>query len=214
MAVAPPPPASGDEPSRPRRDFDEAYASATAPWDIGRPQPAFELLARSGGLIGTVLDAGCGTGEHTLLAATFGHQATGVDTARRAIDLARAKAEERHLDVHFVEWDALRLPDLDEQFDTVLDCGLFHIFDDEDRVRYVESLAGVVRSGGRLHMLCFSEHQPGDWGPRRVTQQEIRTSFAAGWTVDSIGPAVIEITLDPKGARAWQAAISRTSLAG
>ena len=39
-------------------------------------------------------------------------------------------------------------------------------------------------------MLCFSELQPGDWGPRRVTEEEIRASFAdRGWRVDSIEPA-------------------------
>jgi SAM-dependent methyltransferase len=211
MTVAPPPSPSEDDSSRPPHDFDEVYASATAPpWDIGRPQSAFERLARSGGLVGTVLDAGCGTGEHALLAAGLGHKTTGVDIARRAIERAEAKAKERDLEVDFLEWDALRLPELGEQFDTVLDCGLFHIFDDDDRARYVDSLAGVVHEGGRLHMLCFSDDQPGEWGPRRVTREEIRSSFARGWTVDAIEPAVIEITFDPDGARAWQVAITRS----
>lgn len=51
-------------------DWDAIYRSATPPpWDIGRPQPAFVRLADSGLLAGRVLDAGCGTGEHALLAA-------------------------------------------------------------------------------------------------------------------------------------------------
>ncbi len=152
---------------------------------------------------------GCGTGEHALLAASLGLDAIGVDLAARAIDLARVKATERGLEPRFVVLDALDLTELDQQFDTVLDCGLFHVFSDEDRRRFVESLTAVVTTGGRYHMLCFSDRQPGDWGPRRITQDEILTTFAEGWTVDSIEPAVLEITLDPAGAQAWLVGATR-----
>ena len=185
------------------------YASSVPPWDIGRPQPAFEELARSGGLSGKVLDVGCGTGEHALLAATLGHEALGVDIAPRAIEQAEAKAAARGLEVRFLARDALLLPELGEQFDTVLDCGLFHVLDDADRVRFVHSLAAVVPLGGRYHMLCFSDRQPGDGGPRRIAQGEIRTSFADGWDVDSIEPTMIDVTYDSSGALAWRARITR-----
>lgn len=191
-------------------DFEAIYASSVPPWDIGRPQPAFEEVARSGGLAGKVLDVGCGTGEHAMLAASGGHDALGVDIAPRAIELAEAKATERGLAVRFLISDAMRLPELGERFDTVLDCGLFHIFGDDDRVRFVRSLAGVVPTGGTYHMLCFSDSQPGDWGPRRVTEGEIRRSFSEGWDVRSIEPTTIEITLDPSEVLAWHATIART----
>jgi cyclopropane fatty-acyl-phospholipid synthase-like methyltransferase len=197
---------------RPRHDFDAIYASETPPaWDIGRPQPAFDRLANNGNLVGCVLDPGCGTGEHALLAASLDHKAVGVDLSEKAIDLAAAKAAERGLDARFLVADALRLGDVGEQFDTVLDCGLFHVLDDDGRDRYVDSLAAVLSRGGRYHMLCFSERQPGDWGPRRVTQDEIRAAFSEGWEVESIEPTVIDLTWDPKGALAWQVAATRTS---
>jgi SAM-dependent methyltransferase len=196
---------------RPSHDFDEIYASEAPPaWDIGRPQPAFDHLVKSGGFVGSVLDAGCGTGEHALLAASRGHDAVGVDLSPKAIELAMTKATERGVEARFLLADALRLIDLGEIFDTVLDCGLFHIFDDDERQRYVESLSAVVRPGGRYHMLCFSDRQPGDWGPRRVTQKEIRTAFTEGWGVVSIEPAVIDLTWDPAGALAWQVTTIRT----
>jgi SAM-dependent methyltransferase len=163
-------------------------------------------LATAGELVGRVLDVGCGTGEHALMAASLGYEAVGVDTSTRAIELATAKATERGVVARFVVADALQLVDLAEQFDTVLDCGLFHVFDDDERERYVASLARAVLTGGRLHMLCFSEHQPGDWGPRRVTQEEIRVAFSVGWDIESIESAVIELTWDPAGAQAWQVA--------
>lgn len=190
-------------------DFEAIYASSTPPWDIGRPQQVFERLARAGDLTGKVLDVGCGTGEHAMLAASAGLEAVGVDISPKAVELASAKAVARGSTARFVVWDALRLAELGEQFDTVLDCGVFHVFDDQDRARFVASLASVVRPAGRYHMLCFSERQPGDWGPRRVTEAEIRASFADGWHVDAVEPAVLEVNLDPPEVLAWHSSITR-----
>jgi SAM-dependent methyltransferase len=196
--------------SRPPHDFDAIYEGGAPPWDIGRPQAGFDQLATAGSLVGRVLDAGCGTGEHALMAAALGHESLGVDMSRRAIELAKTKATKRGVKSRFVVGDALRLVDLGEQFDTVLDCGLFHVLDDVERDRYVKSLAEVIPSGGRYHMLCFSDRQPGDWGPRRVTQDELRVAFSMGWEIDSIESAVIELTWDATGAQAWQLAATRS----
>jgi SAM-dependent methyltransferase len=171
--------------------------AGTPPWDIGRPQPAFLGLAEAGALISPVLDVGCGTGEHVLMASALGPEATGVGTSPTAIAKAERKASERGLTATFHVQDALELGSLGEEFGTVLDCGLFHIFSDEDRPRYVESLSAVTRTGARYHMLCFSDRQPGDWGPRRVSRAEIRATFIRGWRVESIEPARIEMTISP-----------------
>lgn len=189
--------------------FNDSYLG-TPPWDIGRPQPAFLSLAEAGAIRGRVLDVGCGTGEHALMAAGLGIRATGIDAAPRAITIAKRKARERGLNVRFIVGDALHLETLDERFDTVIDSGLFHVFDDDDRARFVDSLRTAIQAGGRYHMLCFSEHQPGDWGPRRVRQDEIRSSFDDGWQVESIEPATMDVTIDPDGVRAWLATIRRT----
>jgi cyclopropane fatty-acyl-phospholipid synthase-like methyltransferase len=197
-------------PIRPRHhDFDASYAG-TPPWDIGRPQPGFLELAEGGVLRGRVLDVGCGTGEHALMAARLGHEATGIDSAQTAITIAQGKARDRGLTARFLVWDALQLSGLNEQFDTVLDCGLFHVLDDNDRAKYVGSLRAVLPPGGRIYMLCFSDRQPGDWGPRRVTQDEIKASFRDGWQVDSVETSKIDINIDPNGALAWRVSISRS----
>jgi SAM-dependent methyltransferase len=191
-------------------EFDTLYEEGTPPWDIGRPQAAFVRLVDAGEVRGRVLDVGCGTGEHALMAAAAGLVATGVDAAPTAIRLAREKEAQRSLEARFEVWDALELPALGEQFDTVLDCGLFHVFDDDDRARFVAGLGEVVVPGGRYFMLCFSDKQPGDWGPRRVSEDELRRCFVEVWHVDFIEDAVLEITLSPEGVRAWLAAFTRT----
>ena len=187
---------------------DDLYASPP-PWDIGRPQPAFLALAEAGAIRGRVLEAGCGTGEHTLLAAGLGLDATGIDLAHTALRQAMRKARERGLPARFLHWDARQLPDLGETFDTVLDCGLFHIFGPDDRAHYARSLASALRPGGRYLMLGFADRQPGKYGPHGLTLQEIADTFTTGWRVDSIEPATIEITTDPDGIRAWLAAVTR-----
>jgi SAM-dependent methyltransferase len=189
-------------------DFDAMYATPP-PWDTGRPQPALAELAQAGAFAGRVLDVGCGTGEHALLAAALGLAATGIDISPAAIVIAQGKARDRDLAARFLVWNALDLGGLGEQFDTILDSGLFHVFDDGDRARYVDSLRAATAAGGRLFVLCFSDRQPGRRGPRRLRAEEIRASFADGWRVDAITSAVYEITIDPNGAHAWLATLTR-----
>ena len=190
------------------RDFNAAYAG-TPPWDIGRPQPAFVALAEAGAVQGSILDAGCGTGENALYFAGLGHEVWGIDGAPAAIAKAKEKAATRDLKVTFLVHDALALQTLGRTFDTVIDSGLFHVFDDEARPRYVASLAAAVRAGGRYFMLCFSDLQPGTDGPRRVTQAEIRAAFATGWRVDEIKEVTLSAWIPGGGARSWLASLTR-----
>jgi SAM-dependent methyltransferase len=190
--------------------FDAAYRGEPPPWDIGRPQPAFATLAESGAIVGRVLDAGCGTGEHALLAARLGLQATGIDAAPSAIRLAEEKARQRGLEARFLVGDALDLASLGTTFDTVLDCGLFHGFTDAERVAFVASLAGALAPGGRYLLLAFSDRQPGSVGPRRIREAEIREAFADGWVIEAIEPSSIETTVPGRAAEAWLARIRRT----
>jgi len=193
--------------------WDVSYTGpASPPWDIGRPQRAFARLADEGRLTGGLLDAGCGTGEHALLAASRGADVTGIDVAPTAIERARAKAAERALPARFEVADALNLERLGSTFDTVIDSGMFHVFGDEDRARYVASLSAVLRPGGTCYLMCFSDRQPGDWGPRRVRPDELRAAFSDGWTVESVTADMFDINPvgDVTQAEAWLAAIRRS----
>lgn len=190
------------------RDWDESYADRPH-WDLGRPQPPFQAHADAGQFRGRVLDVGCGTGEHVLLCAGIGLDATGIDVAAASLRIAERKASERGLTARFLRYDVRKLADLGESFDTVLDCGLCHVFGDEDRAAYVEAIRSVVAPGGRFFLLCFSDREPGDQGPRRLTRDDITAAFADGWHVDSIERTTLDSPTREEGIHAWSVALTR-----
>jgi cyclopropane fatty-acyl-phospholipid synthase-like methyltransferase len=196
-----------------RPTFEEFY-DGKAPWDIGKPQAT--IVAAAGRVTSPVLDAGCGTGEHALFFAARGHRVTGIDFVEDAIRRAGAKAVKRGLEVEFLVKDATTLADWDKHFASVIDCGLFHCFSDDDRRRYVKGLAKVLDPGGRLFLLCFSDAEPGEEGPRRVSRQELYDAFTDGWQVESVelvqievNPEFTEMNFSDGGPKAWFAVVRR-----
>jgi len=168
-------------------------------------------LASLGGFAGAVLDAGCGTGENALHVASLGLKVLGVDVAETALALAREKANDRGIQAEFAPADALQFDRLGRKFQTVLDCGLFHTFDDlDERRRYAASLASVTERGGTLYVLCFSDDGP-DTGPHPISQEELRAAFnsGSGWHIASIEPDRLETRFHDNGAPAWLAIIKR-----
>lgn len=199
-----------------RSSFENLYDGQPR-WEIGRPQQAIIDVADQ--INGSVLDVGCGTGENALFFAKRGHRVTGIDFLAEPITIAKRKAAERGLTATFLVMDALAIKELPEQFDNVIDSGLFHVFSDDDRCRYVDGLATVLKPGGRLYLLCFSDEEPGDQGPRRVSRKEIEDTFSEGWVIESLEPSRYEVRPDPNdssfkdgGPKAWFVSARRTAL--
>ena len=120
------------------------------------------------------------------------------------------------MSVEFLVKDALSLADWKERFNSVIDCGLFHVFDDEARRRYVEGLGQVVAPAGRLFLMCFSDAEPGTDGPRRVSRPELYDAFTNGWEIESLEPCRFAInpdftgmTFSEGGPKAWFAVVRR-----
>ena len=196
-----------------RNSFETAYAGL-APWDIDKPQQ--KLIDVADQISGSLLDAGCGTGENALFFAARGCTVTGFDFLEEPIRRARQKATERDLDVKFLVKDARTLKDWNERFDNAIDSGLFHVFSDEDAQTYVDGLWSVLKPGGRLFLLCFSDAEPGTQGPRRISKQMIYDRFSEGWTVESIEPVRFDVRSELQGLifsedgpKAWFAIIRR-----
>ena len=193
--------------------FHQAY-QGIPPWDLGRPQNQFVEMADQ--VFGSVLDTGCGTGENALFFAERGQAVLGIDFVEAPIEAAKRKAEQRGVQAEFLQMDALTLTSFSRTFDSVIDCGLFHVFTDEDRIPYVRGLAHVTKPGGAVFLMCFSDDEPGDNGPRRISQPEIREAFANGWSIESIratrfetNPRAEERDFSPGGPKAWLAVIRR-----
>ena len=201
-----------------KTEFFESLYHGEPPWDIGHPQKEYIRLEQAGEIVGSVLDVGCGTGENALYLAAHGHDVWGIDFIPAAIQKAQEKAAQRHLTATFRVLNVLELHTLGRTFDTVIDSGLFHTLSNEDRPRFVDNLATVIRRGGTYFMLCVSELapepdfskmkdfmsdfskffpdrrelKPEDHKRPRVTQAEIRNSFHDRWRINYRRQATLE----------------------
>lgn len=202
-----------ETPRHPGFTFGDAYAGPERPpWDIGRAQPALVELADEGLVRAPVLEVGCGTGENALALAARGLTVVGVDAVEGAIAEARGKAEERGLTsvARFEVRDIMADAAVGGTFGTVIDSGFFHALDDAGRTRFALALRGLLEPEGRYLMLCFSDRVPGAFGPRRVSQAEIRATFGEGWVVEEIRDAVLETSVERMPhVPAWLAVIRR-----
>jgi hypothetical protein len=77
-------------------------------------------------------------------------------------------------------------------------------------------LATILKLGGRVFLMCFSDEEPGTQGPRRVSQKELHDAFTRGWDIESIQPSRVEVRPDFKefsfsegGPRAWLVVVRR-----
>jgi ubiquinone/menaquinone biosynthesis C-methylase UbiE len=134
----------------------------------------------------------------------------GVDVAETALAIAREKAVNRGIRVEFATADAFQLERLGRRFETVLDCGLFHTFNGDERPGYVASLASVTEPDGTLYVLCFSDQGP-ETGPHPIGQEALRAAFnpSNGWKVAAIEPDRIQTRYHDDGAPGWFATIKR-----
>lgn len=183
------------------------------PWEIGRPQPALVTLAKDNRFSGRVLEAGCGTGENALMIAALGLEVVGIDVDASALADAERKARERGLDgaATFLRFDVRNLAEWGEAFDTVVDSLLFHALDGQLCEAYLAGLRTVLRPGGRLYVLCYSDaHVTAPVPPHAVSRAEILTAFAEGWTVDAVQATSSASNLHPDGVAAWLITCTRT----
>lgn len=161
-------------------------------WDIDYVQPEIAQLVNSNLLQGNVLDIGCGTGENAIYISKKGITVTGMDISLKAITKAQNKAKLKDANATFLVDDALNLKGNYKLFDTVIDSCLYHCIHEKEANQYITSLEKLLVTGGNLYILCFSEFEPLEWGPRRIKEYELIQFFQKNWKINFIRKAEIE----------------------
>lgn len=96
-----------------------------------------------------ILDLGCGPGLYTELFAQKGHTVTGVDISKTSIAHAKKSAEEKGLDITYIEQNYLDMELVAEQFDLVtLIYTDFGVLTPKDREKLLQLIFRVLKSGG------------------------------------------------------------------
>lgn len=176
--------------------WDEAYAAGDVPWEVDGPQPAVREAYATGWIDGDVLDVGCGLGTEARFIADNGHEVRGIDTSSHAI--AGAKERTNSSSVSFEIGDVFDLtPEKHGRWDTVLDCGLFHVFEDTRFDAYAEAVGSVTKRGGTLVLVAFGPEAPTDWPPNPISPSDIRETFAHAWSIERIDQPKFETRIRP-----------------
>lgn len=127
-----------------------------------------------------VLDAGCGTGRVTLALAARVQAAGGLVTATdRSVDMVRGARRTLPAEISVVGGDLLALP-FRRSFDVIFSTATFHWI--TDPAALYASVAGVLRTGGRLHAQCGGAGNL-DWLLARVRRLMANPRYAARFEV-------------------------------
>lgn len=183
-----------DEPFR-NAFFKLSYRLSEPLWEIGRPQASLIEAETEGIVSGRVIDIGCGRGENANYLAKQGYRVLGVDLAAAAIKSARARAIKQETGAEFLTADLFTLPRRGEQYDTVIDYGVYHQFSRRKVSTYVETLSRLAHPGTTLLLQCFSDgkgRRVGK-GPRHISEIELREVFCNGWRINWIKPTKYEV---------------------
>jgi len=181
-------------------DWDSAYRQegvfeGPPPWNIGEPQPELTELIQAGKIRSDVLDAGCGYAELSLALAADGYTVVGIDLTPTAVAAANRAAQERNLsNASFVQADITAFTGYDGRFNTIIDSTLFHSLPVEGRDGYLSSVHRAAAPGAGYYILVFAKGAfPAemDFGPKTVTEDELREAVSKYWEIDEIRPAFI-----------------------
>lgn len=132
------------------------YQRGTAGWDMGTPTPVFQRLLRAKTFApGKMLVPGAGRGHDAREFARHGFEVVAVDFAQDAVADMRALMDDasQHEILHH---DLFALPkEFDGAFDYVLEYTCFCAIHPARRAEYADTVARVLKRGGKYIALAF-----------------------------------------------------------
>lgn len=146
---------------------------------------------------GRVLDLGTGPGTHAVGLARLGYDVTATDISKTAVESAKTCAKENRLQVTCLVDNVLNSKLPDASFDAVVDRGTFHVLLPKARPLYVTTVHRILRPRAMMYVKTFSDKEPGDWGPYRLSPGELRSYFRDRFVVMSIEDSVFQGTIEP-----------------
>ena len=196
--------------------YDKVYEEVPA-WDIGREQGAFKRLVHDNNsenrlFVDPILDVGCGTGENSLFFAQLAFNVTGIDSSQTAIAKAIEKATDRNLveNVTFLKYNLFDLYNLGRTFNTIIDSGVFNLFDANSKVEYQYIMKRILNPKGKLIILSFNNLEPGKgYLPKKTNEEDFFKVFKYGWNVKKVQVDVFEHNYETKNAPALLAIIEK-----
>jgi SAM-dependent methyltransferase len=160
--AAPPPPPPGKEgEAKARRKrarqwwerfFSEDYLMSVLPPTEAQVARQVDFIEASLGLSegATVLDVGCGLGQHAIELTRRGHLVVGLDLSLTMITRAAEAAQQNNLKINFLHAD-IREIEFEGTFDAVICMGTtFGFFDDEANLDVLSRLHQALKPGGRI----------------------------------------------------------------
>jgi len=142
---------------------------------------------------GNFLDLGTGPGTQAIQLDEKGFEVTATDISKHAV----AKAKSLSGKVNFLVDNILHSKLPKNNFDYIFDRGCFHTLSGKDRQAYIKTVKDILADKGVLFLKCFSEKEPGDYGPYRFSQAEIRGLFGKEFVIESIKETVFQGALSP-----------------
>jgi ubiquinone/menaquinone biosynthesis C-methylase UbiE len=160
-------------------DWDSDYASGNfRHWEPDSPSPELASLVAVGLIVqnDTILDVGCGGGLDAIFLAQCGLRVVGIDLNKRALKLARERADKAKVRIDWIVGSVFDLPFQDGTFDYVTDRGLFHLIEDADRPKYSSVMLRALRPGGRVVIRGASQEMGQDrFNP--ITEEAVDKAF-------------------------------------
>ena len=187
--------------SQPTTWWEGLYATSdveSLPWYTPDLDKDFERALTQHRLQGKrILDLGTGPATHAMNLAKRGFEVVGTDISPSAIKKAKAAAKAADLTIEFRVDDILTSKLPGNFVDVIMDRGVFHVLPPEKRAVYADTVHRILRPRGWLFLKCFSDKEPGTYGPYRIAAKELRGYFEEKFEILSIVNTVFEGTLKP-----------------